>query len=155
MFRREFITAVVLMAISISILVLIQFQVNDVRVGRPGYLIVVTPKSFPMFSAGLMFIISSFNLIKVLKNSKITKENSEIEFIDLKAVLPVFCSLVLYAFSLEVLGYMISTIALTVFMLYYFRARPWQIFVIGLFFPPMVFYIFSYLYVPLPKGIFG
>jgi putative tricarboxylic transport membrane protein len=155
-FRREFITAVVLVVMSIIALILIQYQVGTVRAGRPGYLIVVTPRSFPMFASGLMLVISTLNLLLVMKNRK-AKPNSEepYEKMDLKSSLPVFIVLLSYGFVLEPLGYVLSTILLTIFMLYHFRARKWQVALLGVFLPPIVYYVFKLLYVPLPKGFIG
>lgn len=154
--RREFTTAVILVVISIIMIVLIYDQVGKVSVGRPGFLIVVTPRSFPLFAAGLMLGISTINFVSILKKWKSTKESDDgFEKIDFKSSMPVFFALFFYVLLLELLGYIISTILLTVFLLYHFGARKWQVITIGLFLPPIIFYIFKMLYVPLPKGFLG
>jgi len=155
-FRRELITGAFLVGISIIAFILIHYQVGTVRAGRPGYLIVVTPKSFPLFAASLMLIISSLNLLfLVRKQKKRLFTDEQYEKMNLKSSLPVFVALLFYVLVLEALGYVISTILLTLFMLYHFQAKKWFIVTIGVFLPPIVYFIFKLLYVPLPKGILG
>ncbi len=63
----------------------------------------------------------------------------------------------LYAFTIEKLGYLVSTAVVTLALLAYFNRRKWALNVLFSIVTPLSIYILfdSLLKVPLPKGWFG
>lgn len=159
MANREMLITWGTLLISIIILVLLPFQTIDMQHGRAGSTITVTPSTFPVFTASLMGGLSLAHLLSMYKKRKEQKKNNEQEEMDeIIAIKPVLMSVVvllIYAFLMDKLGWLIDTILLCSLMGVYFRAKIWQIVVAGVVVPIVINYMFKLMYVNLPAGFLG
>ena len=115
------------------------------------------PALFPVALAILLAIFSSILIIQAL----IRKEKLKFS-INKETILRIglfFISLTIYVFVLRYVGFLLSTIIFSIFMINYLKGNKKisrESIIYGVIFSIIVFLIFNYiLKVPLPKGFLG
>jgi amino acid transporter len=153
MARRDLIVAIILTLVGILAFALIPSQANF-RAQKEGYFINVNPQTFPYIMAGIMTAMGVFNIVAAVRKYGKSKkaEESKPEF-KLKTVLPLCVLMFFYVIVLPVLGYIISTMILCVLIALYFQAKWWHAILAGLILPVVIYFIFTRIGVPLPRGI--
>ena len=153
--RRNLILAIILTLLGILILVMIPYNAAT-RAPREGYMINVSPRTFPYIMGIIMTAIGAFNVViaaiaykKAVPVSQEKKENTN----ELKSVFIMFVIMFVYILLLGRLGYIISTIMAVVAVGLFFKARLWQAILLGILLPPIIYLLFTRVGVPLPRGI--
>ncbi len=112
----------------------------------------------PFLSGAGMCLFGGVGFIEAIQRSRRGERWSlNLKNINWQSSLMTFAGLVIYAFSLKLLGFLISTTLLMMFLLRYIIPQPWRIVLLG----AMVisvgsFLIFKiFLHVQLPSGFLG
>lgn len=120
----------------------------------------VGPDGFPKIIAGAIFILAVINMIKIMRKTKITFSFSKEKFIEkYKAVFTILLMFIIYVFSMQYIGFLITTILFMFSTQWYLSDRSKKnipkIVILTLFVSLGAYFFFtSYLTVVFPPGIF-
>jgi divalent metal cation (Fe/Co/Zn/Cd) transporter len=159
--KNELIGCLVGLIIAIILWLLIPYQTKLVELTRPGFPIKITARTFPKFAIGILFVSSfiesTINLYKMYKIRKsgdlfMTSETAQKLSKQETVLRPlvVIISILFFVLLFQKIGFLISAFLLCGGLVWYFGGKYWQIAVIGLGVPLIMYYLFKYiLYVPL------
>lgn len=120
----------------------------------------VGPDGFPKIIAGAIFILAVINMIKIMRKRKITFAFSKEKFIEkYKAVFTILLMFIIYVFSMQYIGFLITTILFMFSTQWYLSDRSKKnipkMVILTLFVSLGAYFFFtSYLTVVFPPGIF-
>ncbi|MCL2480413.1 MAG: tripartite tricarboxylate transporter TctB family protein [Spirochaetaceae bacterium] len=155
--RRNLIIAIIFTCIGIILLVMIPFNTTT-RAPKAGYTINVNPRTFPYILSIIMTSMGLFNVIisaRAYKKSLSvsSSEKEKLSKFDLKSIFPMFLILLMSIIILPHLGYIISTFIACTLVALFFKARWWSALLLGVLLSLSVYFLFSRIGVPLPRGI--
>ena len=115
---------------------------------------------FPLIASIILIFLSTITFISSITREKEKIEGNQNFFPEkesIKRVLGVVFSLIFYQVVFEKLGYFLSTLIFTIFLLKVFEPKKWTtIFKISILITVLSYILFVYLlHVRFPKGIFG
>ena len=163
--KKDAITGIVILLVSILVLVAIPSQIKDVGNNAVG------PRTLPYFAAILLMVCSILLIIKGLiktkrasvtassaEESTPTEQKSEVTAKPTKKPLsgPVyallfFALLIVYVILMRPVGYIISSLVFLPIMLYFLHVRKWPLYLVVIPIVLAVYGVFSMmLYVQLP-----
>jgi hypothetical protein len=154
MYKRELLPSMSMFGISLAITVLTYLTVDATKIGVLGD-ITVTPRTFPLLAGIIMLGASAAYLFFEVTGKSRRSIQGEAQAMDLKTILPVVIATIIYSVVLSRLGYVLSTVLITLFLAILFRAKLWQILIVSVLLPPLIYIVFKQIYVPLPSGIIG
>ena len=130
------------------------FAVESHRLGlttgnRPG------PGFFPFGAAAAIAVIAGFRLVRDLRRDSVLEISGSIGAGEGRLVLAVIAGMAAYAYSLDVLGFLLCTFLLVAFYLRVVAARSWRVtmsFAAAVALGSHIFFA-ELLNAPLPRGV--
>ncbi len=157
MTKKEFGITVFTFAFAVLAFVLMPTQTVGTSMTHFGG-INITPRIFPIFSAGLMGILSLIHLIQLcLQGAKRKKaggsffaadpEDSAVWQVALVCVI-----MILYVLIMPTIGFILDSIILCTALAIFMKSKWWQVLVSGIALPIILYFLFRLVYVTMPTG---
>jgi len=150
---KKYIGSISAILFGIIILLIIPYQIGDIGTSKVG------PRFFPYLIVVSIICLGAVSLIIDIYKVKVNKEEHEINDINITSafrVVATIVNLIVWIILIRYLGFIISTILLTSFLIIIIEKRKtYQVLSVSVLFSILIYFIFQLgLKIPLPKGLF-